>query len=50
MTPTQYWRAFARFWWLIALCAAVGVVVSVIITRVPVDYTSASTVLVSSRQ
>ena len=41
-------RAFARFWWLIVLCAAVGILLSVIAPSGPRRVASTSTVLVST--
>lgn len=49
MTPIQYVRAFARSWWLIVICAIVGLGVSEYVdASVPPLYTATASVLVSS--
>jgi capsular exopolysaccharide synthesis family protein len=49
VTTTQYVRVFRRFWRLIAVCAAVGLVVAVLVGALTsTTYTSSTGILVSS--
>lgn len=49
MTTTQYLRAFARFWWLIVICAAVGVLTSFAIgAETPASYRAYSSVAMAT--
>lgn len=48
MTPTQYLRASARFWWLVVACAVAGIAVPVIVqSSTQPTYSSTVTVLVA---
>jgi capsular polysaccharide biosynthesis protein len=49
VTPIQYLRAFARFWWLIAICIVLGAALALALSGVlRPPYTSTSRVLVST--
>jgi capsular polysaccharide biosynthesis protein len=48
VTPTQYLRVFARFWWLVCLCVVAGIAVSWVLNAwSSPTYISSASVLVS---
>jgi succinoglycan biosynthesis transport protein ExoP len=51
VTPTEYLRAFARFWLLIALCTVVGFFLPFLVTSGPTTtYDAATTVVITPTQ
>ena len=49
MTTTQYLRAFARFWLLIAVCAVVGFLLPFVVSRgATTTYEAATTVVITT--
>lgn len=47
MTTTQYFRTFARSWWVIGLCVIVGAVLPIMVSATAENYVSSVNVLVT---